>query len=53
MQMNSKDKENNDRNNLKDKNNKNYNNKKNYENEKVFDDMDYLKKKTKNHISNY
>ena len=52
MQINSKDKENNNTNNIKDKNYRNYNKKK-FENDKFFDDMDYLKKKTKNHISNY
>ena len=52
MQINSKDKENNNTNNIRNKNNITYN-KKNYESEKSLDAMEYLKKKTKSHITNY
>ena len=52
MQINSKDKENNNTNNIRNKNNITYN-KKNYESEKSLDAMEYLKKKTKGHITNY
>ena len=52
MQINTKDKENNNTNNIRNKNNISYN-KKNYESEKSLDAMEYLKKKTKGHITNY
>ena len=52
MQINTKDKENNNTNNIRNKNNITYN-KKNYESEKSLDAMEYLKKKTKSHITNY